>query len=122
MANSDQTISIANGYVLVERPPEFEVHLSEQLAALKKMAALCNKAGTRKVLVVGSRTKVMLSKLDIYNLGKLIAKFMLHVAIVELHDVSVEEEQFLENVTSNRGKPLKFFDNINEAKIWLKVE
>lgn len=86
-----------------------------------EISAFCKEAGCRKVLILGPRTKVKLSTLDVLNLGKMIAKLRLQVAVVELHDASNEDVRFLETVAINRGGPIKFFDNKQEAKDWLGI-
>ncbi len=121
MGNADQQISIRSGYVLVERPQDFEVVLSEQPAILMKISASCKAEGCRKVLVLGPRTKVRLSATDIYDLGQQIATLGLRIAVVESHDASNEDVRFLETVTTNRGGPIQFFDNQQHAKDWLGV-
>lgn len=121
MGNSEQQISIQPGYVLVERPPDYEVVWTEQPAELKKISAFCKEAGCRKMLVLGPRTKVTLSLLDIYNLGEEITKLGLQIAVVELHDASKEDVKFLEDVVINRGISIQFFDNEQDAKDWLGI-
>ncbi len=121
MGNSDLRISIQPGFVLVERPDNYEVVLGEQPAALMELSALCKEAGCQKVLILGPNTKVSLSLLDIYELGEEIADSHLHIAIAESHDASRDDEAFLETVVFNRGGPLQFFDSEKEAKSWLGV-
>ncbi len=119
MGNSDNKMSIQAGYVRVERCKDYEVVLHEQLAQLMEMAAFCKMANRQKVLVLGSKTKVSLGELDIYDLGKKIAKLNLKIAIAESHDAAKEDVKFLEAVVWNRGGPIKFFDSEMEAKYWL---
>ena len=121
MGNSDYKISSQPGFVLVERPYDYEVVLDEQPATLTKISALCDETGCRKVLILGPKTKVNLSVLDIYDLGEVIAKSHLQIAIAESHDASKDDEDFLETVVFNRGGPLQFFDTEKEAKSWLGV-
>ena len=121
MDNSEQKISIQPGYVLIERPQDYKVVWSELPARLMEISAACEEAGCRKVLILGPRTKVRLSVLDIYNLGQEIAKLGLRIAVVELHDVSKENVRFLENVVANRGGPFQFFDDEQDAKDWLEI-
>jgi len=97
-----QTISIRPGYVLVERPEDYEVVLSEQPAELLKISECCKESGCRKVLILGPRTNVRLSVADIYDLGESIAKLGLKIAVVESHNASDSDVEFLENVVSNR--------------------
>jgi hypothetical protein len=122
MAAINQTISIKDGYVLVERPAGYEVNLSDQKLQLKKIAAACDEVGNRKVLIVGPRTKVNLSVFDIFHLGCLIAKYKLQVAVVELHDASTKDKNFFETVIANRWIPTKFFNNEKDARKFLKIE
>ncbi len=122
MGNSEQTISIHPEYVLVERPQDYKVTWSEQPARLMDISSLCKEAGCRKVLVLGSRTKVLLSFMDILTLGLQLGNLNLKVAVVELHDASDEDMRFLENVTSNRGGGIQFFDNEQDAKDWLGIK
>ena len=121
MDNSEHKISIQPGYVLVERSQDYKVVLSEQPAKLMEMSTACKEAGCRKVLILGPRTKVRLSTQEIFDLGKEIAKLSLQIAVVELHDASKENVEFLENVVVNRGVPIQFFDNEQDAKDWLVV-
>ena len=119
MGKSDYKISIQSEYVLVERPRDYEVVLNEQPAMLMELSSVCEEAACRKVLILGPRTKVSLSELDIYDLGKEIAKLNLKIAVAESHDASKEDVKFLETVVWNRGGPIKFFDSEMEAKYWL---
>ena len=119
--SSEQTMSVRPGYVLVERPQDYEVVWSEQRTSLMEILAFCTEAGCRKVLVRGQRTKVSLSTLDLFTLGQLIAKLCLQVGVVESHDASDKRETFLANVAANRGGLIQFFDNEQEAKDWLCV-
>ena len=122
MSNSEQTLSIKPGFVLVERPPDYEVTLSDQSARLMEIFALCKEAGTQNVLVVGPRTNVNLSTIDIFNLGEQIAKLGLRIAVVEFHDASDGDVSFLENVATNRGGSMEFFTNQQDAIDWLGVK
>ncbi len=121
MGNLDYKMSIQPGYVLVERPQDYEIVLKEQPAMLMEMSAFCKAAARLKVLVLGSKTKVNLSELDIFALGKEIAKLNLQIAVVESHDASNEDVDFLENVALNRGGLIRFFDTQKEAKGWLRI-
>lgn len=121
MGNSEQQISIQPGFVLVERPPHYEVVWRKQPVALKEISAFCEETGCRKVLVLGLRTKVTLSTSDILNLGKEIAKLGLQIAVAELHDASKEDVRYLENVVNNLGAPMQFFDNEPDALDWLGI-
>ncbi len=121
MDNSEHQISIQPGYVLIERPQNYEVVWSEQPAILIEISTFCEAAGCRKVLILGPRTKVRLSTIEIYDLGNEITKLGLRIAVVELHDASNEDEKFLENVVSARGAPLQFFNNEQDAKDWLGI-
>ena len=121
MDNSKQEISAQSGYVLIERLQDYEVVLNEQPAKLLEISAFCKEAGCRKVLILGPRTKVQLSTLDIYALGKAIADLGLKIAVVEVHDALDQDVSFLEDVVANRGYPIQFFDNEHDAKDWLGV-
>jgi len=115
------SLSLQNGYILVERPPDYEVVLSEQPAMFEAISAACEQAGCRKVLIMGSRTKVSLEPFDIFELGKSIAKLQVQLAMVEAHDATTEEVNFLENVAWNRGGEIRFFDTVDAAREWLGV-
>jgi hypothetical protein len=121
MDNSEHKISIQPGHVLVVRSQDYKVVWNEQPARLKEIWAACKEASCRKVLLLGPRTKVRLSTLDIYKLGKEIAKLGLQIAVVELHDAPIGKVKFLENVVMNRGVPIQFFDNEQNAKDWLGI-
>jgi len=122
MSKSEQTLSIKSGYILVERPPGYEVVLTEQSARLMEILALCKQADCRKVLVLGQNTDVRLLTVDIFDLGVQIAELGLQIAVVESHDAPDKDVKFLENVVANRGDPIQFFDNTKDAKDWLGVE
>ena len=121
MGISDCKMTIRSGYVLVERPQDYEVTLNEQPAMLMELSSVCKEAGCRKALIVGPKTKVNLSTFDILDLGQQIAKLDLRIAIVESHDASVEDVKFLENAVWNRGGYIRFFDSYMEAKYWLQI-
>jgi len=121
MDNSEHKISIQPGHVLVERSQDYKVVWNEQPAKLKEIWAACKEASCQKVLILGQRTKVRLSTLDIYSFGKEIAKLGLQIAVVEVHDASKENEKFLESVVASRGSSIQFFDNEQNAKSWLGV-
>ena len=121
MGNLDYKMSIQPGYVLVERPQDYEVVLKEQPAMLMEMSAFCKAAARLKVLILGPKTKVNLSALDIFDLGEEIAKLNLQIAVVESHDASNEEENILESVVFDRGGSIRFFDTQKEAKGWLRI-
>ena len=120
MGNSGYNISIQSNYVLVERPQDYEVTLNEQPAMLMELSSVCKEADCRNALILGSGTKVKLSTFDILDLGQQIAKLDLRIAIVESHDASNEDVNFLENTVWNRGGYIRFFDSEIEAKYWLR--
>ena len=111
MDNSDHQISIQPDYVLIERPQNYEVVRSKQPAFLTEISIICKEAGCRKVLILGPRTKVRLSTTEIFDLGQVIARSRLRIAVAEMHDASNDEVEFLENVATYRGGSIQFFDN-----------
>ncbi len=121
MGKSDYKMSVQAGYVLVERPEDYEVVANELPAMLTDLSAFCKETNCQKVLVLGPKTKVDLALLDIYDLGSEIANLQLQIAMLESHNASDEDVSFLENVVANRGGPIRFFDTENEAKEWLGV-
>lgn len=121
MDNLNHKISSQPGYVLVERAEDYEVILHEQPRQLREMSAFCKTAGCRKVLILGPNTKVRLSGLEVFELGKEIAKTDLQIAVVESHDAPDVDVNFLETVALNRGGLIRFFDTDTEAKSWLGV-
>ena len=121
MQISDHKISIQPDFVLVERPPGYEVDLNELPLMLMELANFCEEADCRKVLVVGENTKVNLEVIDIFDLGSQLAELHLQIAMVESHDASDENVGFLENVAFNRGGQIRFFDTKKDAKYWLGV-
>ena len=121
MGKSEYQISIQPDCVLVERAQDYEVVLSEQPAMLMAISESCKKAGCRKVLILGPRTKVRLSLQDVFDLGQEIAKLGLRIAVVESHDAPEEKVKFLENVVTNRGDLIQFFDSEQHAKDWLGI-
>ena len=122
MNTSEHKISIQPGYVLVERPDDYEAVSSSQPAMLMELSVACKEAGCRKVMILGSSTKVRLSVPEIIELGEGIAKIGLRIAVVEKHDASAEDVELLENVATNRGGPIQFFDNEEDAKVWLSIQ
>ena len=121
MRNSDQAITIHPDYILVERPPDYEVVLGEQPKALLELSAACNEADCKKVLVVGPRSRISLSAFDIVEVGKEIGKLDIQMAIAELHDASTDAVSLLKTVALNRGSTIRFFDNVKDAKDWLEL-
>lgn len=75
---------------------------------LAQMSGFCKEADCRKVLIIGPKTKINLGVGDIHDLGIEIAKLHLQIAIVESHDATNEDTQFLENVMWNRGSSMQF--------------
>ena len=122
MVKSDYKMSCEAGFLSVERPRDYEVIPEEQPAMLAEIRAACEEAGLRKVLLTGSKTKVSLSVLDLYELGQQIAKLGLKIAVVESHDAGATNVGFLETVAFNRGGSLEFFDNETDAKNWLGIK
>ena len=121
MRTSEYKLSIQPGYVLVERPKNYKVVWSEQPARLMVISAACKEAGCQKVLILGPRTTVRLSVFEISALGSKIAKMGVQIAVVELHDASNENVEFLENVVRNRGSRIQFFENEQDARAWLGI-
>ncbi len=119
MSDPEYAISIQSGYVLVENPLNYDVVWIEQPPKLQAISAACSEAGSRKVLLRGSNTNVKLTVSEIFELGKEIAKLRLNIAIVQLHDASKEHEELLENAATNRGSPVQFFNNEQDARDWL---
>ena len=121
MDNLNHKMSIHPDYVLVERPEDFEIVPDEQPAMLMEISAFCKAAARQKVLVVGPRTKVNLTRFDILDLGKEIADLNLRIAVVESHDASDEDVEFLETAAINRGGSIRFFENQQDAEDWLAI-
>ncbi len=114
-------MSIEPDYVLVERPEGFDVVADEQPAMLMEISAFCKAAARQKVFIFGPKTNVNLSQFDILDLGKEIAGLNLRIAVVESHDASSEDVNFLETVALNRGGSIRFFDSREEAEGWLRT-
>ena len=121
MSDPEYAISIQPGYVLVDDPPDYEVIWSEQPAKMQAIFAACSEAGVRKVLIRGSNTHVKLTSSQMLGFGQEIAKLHLQIAILNLSDASVEDGRFISDVATNRGSRIRFFENEQEAKDWLKV-
>ncbi len=121
MPDPEYKISIQSGYVLVENPPDYDVVWIEQPPKLQAMSAACSEAGYNKVLIRGSKENVKLTTGQVFALGVEVAKLNLMVAVVTQHDASKETEKLLENVATNRGLPVRFFDNEQDARDWLGV-
>jgi len=121
MSALEYKLTIQRDYLLVERPHDYEVVISEQSERLREISAACKDADCRKVLIIGPKTTVKLSVTELFNLGHEIARLGLQIAVVELHDASNADVKFLENVVQNRGNPIQFFDNTQDAKEWLGV-
>ena len=119
--NLNQTISIRPDYILVERPPGYEVVHSDQPTALMELSTACKEAGCRKVLVLGPRTKMNLSAFELLELGKEIARLDIKMAFAEQHDASDDAVSLLESAALNRGGAIRFFDNERDAKDWLEA-
>ena len=121
MVTSRHKLSVQPGHILVNRPHDYEVVWSEQPAILREISAACKEADCKKVLILGPRTTVRLSVFEICTLGSRIAKMGVRIAVVELHDASNENVEFLENVVRNRGGRIQFFENEQDARTWLGI-
>ena len=121
MSDLEYAISIKSGYVLVEDPPNYDVVWSEQPPKLQAISAACSEAGCRKVLIRGSNAKVKLQTSQIFKLGKEVGKLNLKIAVVTFDDASPQQKNLLENASTNRSSPVRFFDNEIDAKYWLGV-
>ena len=104
MGKSSQELSLQSDYVHVERRRGYEVSIEEQAELLQELAQYCDEVDCRKGLILGESTKVDLGPLDIYELGKEIAKYDLQIV-----------------VAGNRGGPGQFFADQDEARAWLRV-
>ncbi|MGI9219994.1 MAG: hypothetical protein ACR2QS_03045 [Woeseiaceae bacterium] len=122
MATREQVVSARADYIFVERPPGYEVNWDDQSQALLEISSACHRADCKKVLVVGPQTNVELTAFDILDLGKAIADIGIQVAVVELHNASNDAVSLLESSATNRGSPIRFFENIADAKTWLNVK
>ncbi len=121
MANLDYKMSIQPGYVLVERPRDYDVVMTRPPGMLMELSTFCKAAACGKVLILGPDTKVKLSKSDIVDLCAEIAKLNLQIAVVESHDASNEEVNLLETEAGERGGSIRFFDSEPAAKDWLRI-
>ena len=121
MTDSKYVISIQPGYALVEEPADYEVVWKEQPSKLRELAATCREADTNKVIVKGSTVNVKLSMMEILMLSKEIAKVKLNIAIITKHDLTKEHETLFKDIATNRGSPIRFFDNEPDAKDWLAI-
>ncbi len=120
MSDLDNLV-IEQGYVRIEEPPGFEVILEEQKFRLQVIAAACRDSNTNKVLINGPATTVNLSAIELLELAKEIAKLKLQVALVVNTDISSGLESFFVEMASNRGSPMRFFENEEAAKDWLNI-
>lgn len=121
MNDSNVKMSLQSGYVLVERPSGYEIVMETHVAEGQRLADFCKEVGCKKVLITGKDTKVDLEGLDLYDLGKELAQHHLQIAVVEIHDASEENVFFFQNVSTNRGGPINFFNTEEKAKEWLGV-
>ncbi len=116
------SIRIEKDHVLIVDPPDYEVHWSEQQNKLIEISAACQEAGSQKVLVRGTTTKVKLTRMQMFEMAKEVARRQLVIAFVLHHDASVDDERFFENVANNRGAPVAFFTEETEARNWLRID
>ncbi len=122
MNDMREAISLQDDYVLVERPPRYTVAPESQPAFLKQLADFCGWARVAKVLLVGGSTQVRLSVFDVFELGRQISRLGLRVAVVEAHDASQLDVEFLLASTKWRNdEPLQFFVDVEPALEWLRA-
>ncbi len=121
MTSSNFEVSIQRNYVLVERAKDYVVILDEQPRMLTQLSAICKEANCRNVLILGTKTKVRLSTLDILELASQIANTRLKIAVVEVHDAPDENVSFLEDAVWNRGGLIRFYSSGKTAKNWLGI-
>lgn len=121
MEHESEKITVCSDYIRIDRPAGYEVELIDATDYVDKLASACDDAGVRNVLIVGPKTNVRLSTMDLLELGGLIAAAHLKIAMVERHDAPVRDVEFLENVAWNRGGLIEFFDDEASALEWLGV-
>jgi hypothetical protein len=121
MTDLNHIISIKSGYVLVEEPANFEVIWKKQKSRLREISAACLEGNTKKVLVIGTATKVHLSMTELLMLAREISKLELKAALVVSNDISSEMKPLFEEISTNRGSPIQFFEKEKDARAWLEV-
>ena len=58
---------------------------------------------------------------ELFELGKAIARQQLMIAFATEHDASAENARLFQNVATDRGSPIRFFDTEADARAWLGV-
>lgn len=123
MSDATYKISARPGYILCEDPPGYEVMWSEMEPKIEAIRAACERAECHKVLVRCPDIHMKLTTIEYFDLGKAIGEMNIQIAFEMTGDtLTAKNLTLLENAASNRGSPIRFFDNEADAKAWLGVE
>ena len=95
-----------------------DVTIADWNGSKDKIIDLSSETGVSEVLVDVTEQSSAPSTLDIYDFGSEWPS-AIRVAIVT-GDATREDQEFLENVAMNRARPMRTFDEIDEALFWLQ--
>ena len=98
------------------------IRLTERLQCLEKAMGLCRDRDTKKIMVDLREHELEMSVLEMYNLGKTIAKSAAQeVKIAYVCDKEDLDNQFVETVARNQGAMIRSFMSLDDAFIWLNI-
>ena len=118
--DAEYTIEVENGYVLVRLEGAGSIGLAQ--AMWKEVRDTCIETGLKRILGVGNHSSppsvtegyMHIDLWDSLGFGN-----QDRIAWVELSKNSFSNLKFIETAMMNRGKLVRIFDNINDAKEWL---
>ncbi|MFC1572018.1 hypothetical protein ACFL6M_00305 [Candidatus Eisenbacteria bacterium] len=118
---TSETLSILNKgtYLLVEFFGEFSVEAGKQ--CVDRMAEACEKHRLREVLLDCRRmtgNMPLFDRFQVAEYGATKRRLIGRLALLNRDEV-VLPDNFVENVSVNRGMAMKIFTNFDEAEHWL---
>jgi hypothetical protein len=118
------TLEIREGYLYLNLEPGFEFTPESTTRVWTAIGESCREHGLRKALVEGDNVQRRISTLDSFDVASLIARLLpgLSVAFCFRGYVPDDQSQFFRIVAMNRGVRSQFFQDLNAALDWLKVE
>jgi len=118
--NNKIEISRREKYLLVEYSGEFSIE--EAMKCIDLYIGECKKYQLRKVLLDCRKMSGQLKTIDRYSVGEYSTKQIaeeIKTALIGNAEHILPDDNFLENVVTNRGVKAKVFIDIEEATKWL---
>jgi hypothetical protein len=117
------TLNILEDSGIVEAVTSGNLTATDMHTTRQKIAELCKTENLTKVLVDDRTITSLPSFEDLFQFGAtfLESGFPLYIKIAHVvNSEMMADNEFLETVAVNRGANIKTFQNLDEAKAWLK--